>query len=118
MVCKKFGSGRDMSQYVADAQRWARALVKRECRGWGDIPRAMRRVAGSLDVDFSIIRDLRYRPPKGIDALVHERLEAAYLAMCEQQDELRQHERHITQVKNPIAAALVRAADALARPDD
>jgi hypothetical protein len=137
MICKKFELGRGMSRFytgavakhrqrdakhrqshVADARKWAQELVTREVRGWGDLPRAMRRVSERCGIDFSILHALRYRPPKGVDVSVYERLEAAYLAMCEKQDRLRRHERALTTVKNPLAASLVRAADALARPKD
>lgn len=118
MFCKKFELGRDMSQFVADARKWAKELVRRETRGWGDLPRAMRCVARHCGVDYATLHALRYRPPKGVDASVYERLEAAYLAMCAKQETLHRHERKITLGKTPIAATLVRAADALARAEE
>ncbi len=118
MFCKKLGSGREMSQYVDDACNWARVLVKRENRGWGDLPRAMRSVARHCGIDYSVMHDLRYRPPKRVDPSVYERLQSAYQDLCARQENLRANERTITKVRNPVAACLVRAADAIAGVSD
>lgn len=114
MICEKFLRSMQMPDDVAEAQAWSRALVHCEYRGPGDLTAAIGRVAGHLQVSYGALYSLRYRPPKSVPTRVYKRLEAAYQAMCEKQERLRSRERKITLGETPIAAALVRAADALA----
>jgi len=107
-----------MSSAVAEAREWAKVLVHREMNGPGDLPNAMRRVERRHGIPYSMLYSLRYRPPKDMLISAYLRLREAYLAECERQEKLLRHEREIASTKTLAAAALVRAADAVAREED
>lgn len=100
--------------FVEEATDWARALVRRECRGPGDIEPAMRRLEARYGLPYSTLWRLRYRKPKDIMVSIYARLQAAYLAECDRQQRLLRHERTIAEAKTRIGAAFTRASDALA----
>jgi hypothetical protein len=78
--------------YVADARRWAGALVAKEYRGPGDMDGALWRAAQKWGVDHSTFWSLRYRPPKDIVVGVYMRLKAAYESEVERQEARLAHE--------------------------
>ena len=81
-----------MSAAVQEAQKWANALVLRESR--------------------SLIWALRYRPPKDILMGAYLSVRNAYLADCERQKRLLEHEIAITKAALGNSAE-VEAAEAL-----
>lgn len=103
-----------MTAFVADAREWATRMVRREARGSGDLDRAMGAVARRCGVTPSLIRSLHYRPPKDLWASAYFALASAYVAECEKQRKLLEHEIEITAAKAGTDAPLVRAARALA----
>jgi len=79
--------------YVADARRWAGALLQREHRGPGDtVDAAMWRAQQRWGIDRGTFWSLRYRPPQDIVVGVYMRLKAAYEAECERQEARLRHE--------------------------
>jgi hypothetical protein len=113
-MCEKSLRGKQMSSaFVAEAQKWAGRLVQSESRGPGDIDNAMRRLETRYGIPYSLLYNLRYRPPRDLLVSHFARLEAAYVAECERQQRLFAHEREITKAKTRFGALLVRAADAL-----
>jgi len=112
---KVFASGGKKMNAVEQAQSWASFLVKSECRGPGDLPNAMRRVAARIGVSYSTIRKLRYAPPDDVFASVFLKLSVAYEAELRRQQTLCAHELEIAQRARPHSM-LVRAAAALAGP--
>lgn len=103
---------------ASDAIKWANDLVRRETRGPGDIENAMRRLESRYGISWRTFWELRYRPPADVMTGVYQRLNAAYLSEIERQEAMLRHEREITKAKGMFAAALVRAADALACQED
>lgn len=87
---------REMSEAVQEAQKWANALVLRESRGPGDLPNAMDRIERRYGVARGLIWALRYRPPKDILMGAYLSVRNAYLADCERQKRLLEHEIAIT----------------------
>jgi hypothetical protein len=87
MVCErksqKQRAGMSSSEYVDRARGWADALVWRETSGPRQLDEARSRVEARYGIPFSVLKDLRERPPKRIAADLYERLRSAYLASCE-----------------------------------
>jgi hypothetical protein len=67
------------SAFVQEAESWARALVRSECRFPGDYSNAMRRVAGQIRVPLGVLWNLHYRQPKTIGVENYAALGAAYI---------------------------------------
>jgi hypothetical protein len=101
--------------FVEEAGRWARALVWDECRRPGDYADAMRRVSRRTRVPFGLLWNLHYRQPKTIGVEKYAALGAAY---CDYQRRKYQEEREAAAPSTALGAALLRAADYLARQDD
>jgi hypothetical protein len=108
-----------MQSAVTDARTWAKALVKRESRGAGDLENAMRRLANRHPgVTKSLLWSMMYRPPKDMLVSKYMSLREAYVAECERHEKALRHEREITQAKSLVGKAFVRAADAVASKED
>lgn len=103
--------------FVQDAQEWARRLVQSESRGPGDIPNAMRRLETRYGVPYSLLYNLRYRPPRDLLVSHFARLQAAYLAECERQKRLFENERKITEAKTRLGKAFAGLAAFVAGED-
>lgn len=102
----------EMSAAVQEAQKWANALVLRESRGPGDLPNAMDRLERRYGVSRGLLWALRYRPPRDILMGAYLSIRAAYLADCERQKRLLEHEIAITKATLGDTAE-VGAAEAL-----
>jgi hypothetical protein len=103
-----------MQSAVTEAQTWAKAIVKRESRGAGDLENAMSRLANRHSgVTRSMLWSLLYRPPKDMLVSKYVSLRQAYIAECERQENALRHEREITQAKSLVGKAFVAASDAL-----
>jgi hypothetical protein len=101
--------------FVEQASAWARDLTNRESRGPGDIENAWRRLEARYGIPTSVFWSLRYRKPKGVFVGVYSRLHAAYLAECERQKRLLEHDIEVTKkIAGPAHAAVV-AAEAVVR---
>lgn len=103
---------------IAVAKVWANDLVLRESRGPGDMENAMHRLEGRYGIPWRTFWSLRYRPPSDLMHSVYERLRAAYLAECERQTRLLQHEIEITRLKAGPHAPAVVAAEALVNQNE
>lgn len=107
------------ADFVDRARVWADALVWKECNGPGDLVEARHRVEARYGIPATLLRDLRYRPPKRIAAELYERLRIAYRNQCER--ELKRFEGELAdasaQGRDETNSALVRQAVALARKD-
>lgn len=112
-----FRRGQSLAEtYVADAKRWASALVEREFRGPGDtIDAAMWRAEQKWGIDRSTFWSLRYRPPREIFVSVYMRLKHAYEAEIDRQEARLQHELMLAKAAGLHAAnsPVVREAEAL-----
>lgn len=91
------------------ARTWADDLVRRETRGPGDMPRAMRRLEQRYGIPWRTFWELRYRPPADVFHGVWERLRQAHLAESERQLRLLKHEIEITKAAHPDAHSLASA---------
>jgi hypothetical protein len=78
--------------YVADARRWAGAIIDRERSGGRKMADALERAADRLGVERGVLWSLRYRPPSDIMVSVYMRLRAAYENECERQEAKLAHE--------------------------
>lgn len=120
-MCKKFLPRRkDMSEasYLSRAQHWAAILISQGSRGPGDLENSMRRVSRRWNIPYRTLWALRYRAPKDILASTYFRLHAAYTAECERQLQALKHDIETTkEIAGPDHAAL-RAAEALAYPQE
>lgn len=94
MQCKtSLHQEQQMSEYVADASRWAGALLQREHRGPGDtLDAAMWRAEQKWGIDHNTFWSLRYRPPRDIVVSVYMRLKSAYEHEIQKQEARLQHE--------------------------
>lgn len=68
---------------VDQAASWANAIVLRECRGPGDLPNAMDRIARRYGVPKGVLWSLRYRKPSDISASAYLKLRLAHHAEIE-----------------------------------
>lgn len=91
------------------AQTWANDLVRRETRGPGDMPNAMRRLEQRYGIPWRTFWELRYRPPQDVLHGVWERLRQAHLAECDRQMRLLKHEIEITKATRPDAHSVASA---------
>lgn len=92
------------------AQTWANYLVRRETRGPGDMPNAMRRLEARYGIPWRTFWELRYRPPADVLHGVWERLRQAHMAECDRQMRLLKHEIEITKAIKPSADSVAQAA--------
>jgi hypothetical protein len=99
---------------AAEAQSWAKELVRREARGPGDMENAMRRLEARYGIPWRAFWSLRYRPPADVMHGLWERLRQAYQAECERQAGLLRHDIETTKAKGLASAPSIRAAEALA----
>ena len=106
------------TEFVADARKWADALVMREYQGPGQMDRAIDRASQKTGLDRHVVWSLRYRPPTDILVSVYSRLKEAYEAECARQMRLYEHERALARKHHATDTALGRAADALAGTKD
>jgi hypothetical protein len=80
-MCKKLLRKKQMSSAaVNQASAWSDDLLRRECRGPGDLPNAMRRLETRYGIPASTFWALRYRKPKDVAGSILVRLYAAYQA--------------------------------------
>jgi hypothetical protein len=100
--------------YVDEAAAWAKRLTQAEARGPGDMENAWHRLEHRYGVPWRAFWSLRYRRPREIAASIYLRLQAAYVAECERQMRLHQHELEITRTKAGADHPAVVAAEALA----
>ena len=117
MLKKNLQGSRQMSSAVQQAQKWANALVLRESRGPGDMPNAMDRLERRYGVARGLLWALRYRPPKDILVGAYLSVRNAYLADCQRQKRLLEHEIEITKATYGDTAE-VEKAEALVREMD
>lgn len=104
--------------FVADAQRWAGALVEREHRGPGDtIDAAMWRAEQKWGIERSTFWSLRYRPPREMFVSVYMRLRQAYETECVRQEARLQHELMLAKAAglNEANSTSVASAEAFLR---
>lgn len=107
--------------YVADARKWAGALVAREHRGPGDtIGSSMWKAAQRWGIDQSTFWALRYRPPRDITVGVYMRLKEAYQHECERQEARLAHELMLAKVSglNAANSTSVASAEAFLGPKE
>ena len=71
--------------FVSEAESWARALVRNECRFPGDYGPAMRRIATRSQVSFGLLWNLHYRKPKTISVECYAALAKAYKGLRRRQ---------------------------------
>lgn len=102
-----------MSNAVDKAQLWVKTMISRESKGAGDTVPAMRRLSRRYGIPFSLLWNLRYRPPKDLFVGVYEKLHFAYEKELERSLAVLEHERSITKAKNWISKSLYRAANSL-----
>lgn len=93
-------------------------MLRRESRGPGDLPNAMRRLGRRYDISWRLFWSLRYRPPPDVFVGVFRKLQAAYMAEIERQQRLLRNELEITRLKAGAFHPAVRAAEALVGEDD
>lgn len=98
---------------VTEAQGWANKLVARESRGPGDMENAMRRLETRYGIPWRTFWSFKYRPPTDVFVRVYLQIRLAYIAECERQTRLLQHEISITKLKVGPHSKAVRAAEAL-----
>lgn len=115
MAAKRF---RNIMSGIADARSWANDLVRRECRGPGDLENAMRRLEARYGIPWRTFWTLKYRAPHDVFVGVYLKLRAAYEAECARQQRLYEHERRIAKAKGEPFEALVRKTDALVGLED
>lgn len=102
--------------YVADAQRWAEYLVRREFRGPGDtLDAAMGRCERKYRVARALFWSLRYRAPKDLMVSAYMALRNAYeaeLSRLDQalEDEILRAEKFGSDATNSKAYRMARAA--------
>lgn len=115
-MCKKRFQGpkKMSSEYVADARKWADALVMKEYQGPGQMDRAMDRASQKTGLDRYVFWSLRYRPPSDILVSVYDRLKQAYEAECARQMRLYEAERALARKRNEVTEGLIGAIDAVA----
>lgn len=111
-VCKRAKTMSDAA-YVAEATLWAKAMVKQESRGYGDTLPAMQRLGDRHKLNWRLLWNLHYRPPKGVFAGAYFTLKAVYELECERQLRLLTHEIETTKAKAGPDARAVRAGVAL-----
>lgn len=106
MVCngKPQAAGSQITSFecVERARQWADALVWRECSGPRDLALARSRVEAKWGIPAQVLKDLRERPPKRIDAALYLRLQFAHRA---------QIEREIKHLNGELAGADERGAE-------
>lgn len=100
---------------VEAAGVYARRLVERETKGWGDQTNAGRRISSRYDIPFNALEHLRTGRAKTVEAGLFSRIRAAYLDLCERQIEKLQHEIAIEKAinKNDDLGDLEREAETL-----
>lgn len=110
-------NGENMSgaAYLHDAQRWAGELVERESRGRGDSEKAMRRLEAKYGIPWRTFWALKYRPPTDIFISTYMRLRSAYVAECERQMRLLNHDLQIAKAKGLADSPVVASAEAALR---
>jgi hypothetical protein len=102
---------------VEAAGTYARRLVERETRGWGDQAEAGRRIEARYGIPFNSLEHLRTGRAKTVEAGLFQRIRAAYLDLCERQVARLQHEIAIEKALNEDDSIqdLEREAAALAK---
>lgn len=98
--------------HIAEAQEWANTLIRRESRGPGDLPNAMRRLEARYGIPWRTFWSLRYRPPEDILTGIYFRLHQAFQLECQRQKRLIEHEIKMAEAAGlPVAdiAAKTRA---------
>lgn len=110
-----------MSSVETMARDWVGELERRECERSGrNLPDARRELARKLSMAPGTLENIRRGRMKGLRVWVFEALRNAYLRELDRQEAALRHEREITVAMgiSPIAARLVRAADAVAGEED
>lgn len=102
------------NSFVEDAAEKASWLVRREARGPGDIPGAMRRLESKYGIPYSVLWSLRYRKPRDILITTFVQIDAAYQAECDRQRKLLEHAIAVRKATTGIGAAIDRAVSRLA----
>ncbi|WP_457797606.1 hypothetical protein [Methylocystis sp. S23] len=104
---------------VSEAREWARFLVTRESRGFGDHDNAIRRLCNRYEgLTPSMISNLLYRPPSDMLVSKYLSLRQAFIAECERQENALRHDREMAEAKSLFGKAFVSAGSALARAAD
>ena len=103
---------------ITDARVWAAELVRRESRGCGDTENAMHRIEARYGIPWRMLWSLKYRPPADVLVGVYLTLRAAYVAECDRQERLLQHERKIAEAKVQAFSNLAGAGAAADRNED
>jgi len=106
---------------IERAAGWAEALWNKVYLGLGDTQEAaMYRAEQRYGVPAQTFWALRYRRPKSIAAVIHNRLMLAYEAECGRQEAKLAHELAITKALAPTPArlALIAETEALLGPGD
>lgn len=106
--------------FVDQAGRWARELTRLNTRSPGDTDNAMRAIARTYAIPYSVLWRLRYRRSqiKDIGVSIYVCLKRAYEAECERHQRLHARELEITKaIAGPDCPAVV-AATALVGEDE
>lgn len=112
MTSKKFSRGLDrMHQGVIEAKEWAEWLVRRELRGPGGLPGAMKRVERRHNLPPGVLRSLRYRNPDDILHSVYVSIRDAYLAEHERQQRALNHEANLVKASIRAASDIIGSRD-------
>lgn len=106
------------SECVEEASGWAKRLTMREARGPGDLENAWRRLEARYAIPWRTFWALRYRKPRGIEASIYARIQAAYQFECERQQRKLAIEIEITKAVAGPNHAAIRAASALVDETD
>ena len=104
----------DAASFVEEAQTWAKALVRCECRFPGDYADAMRRVARRTKVSHGLLWALHYRPPKTVAVDMYAKL-AGEFANAKRSYRV---ERNAVEPKTMLGKILLGISDGLAGAAD
>lgn len=104
---------------VKEASEWARTLIQRETRGFGDHDNAIRRLCHRHDgLTPSLLSNLLYRPPKDLMVSKYIALQTAFINECDRHERAIRHEREIAATKSLAAKAFVGVGSALSSAAD
>jgi hypothetical protein len=123
-MCKKLLRKKQMSSAaVNQASAWSDDLLRRECRGPGDLPNAMRRLETRYGIPASTFWALRYRKPKDVAGSILVRLYAAYQAERMRQFKALENEIAITAAivgtdNNSVVAVAVALGAAISKNEE
>lgn len=98
------------SAYVEHAALMANEMVRRECRGPGDMDNAMRRLSRRYGIPHGTFWSLRYKKPRDMFVSAFAKLSEAYEAECQRQRKAIEHDIAVAKAKGGLAEALAIAS--------